>query len=174
MVFGILIAFVIAQRLVELRIARRNELWMKKQGAKEYGERHYIFMVLIHVSFFVSLIAEVFFVRRGLSPYWPFFLAVFILVQLARVWVIASLGKYWNTKIIVLPNIQVVAKGPFKYVRHPNYLIVTIELIVIPLIFQAYFTAIIFFVLNQVILAIRIPAEEKALRENTDYGERFG
>ena len=100
---------------------------------------------------------------------WPIYLTTFLLVQLGRVWVIATLGKYWNTKIIVLPGSNIVAKGPFKYIKHPNYLIVTIELIVIPLLFQAYITAIVYFILNQVILAIRIPMEEKALREHTDF-----
>lgn len=173
MVFIIFLAFLIFQRVVELFIANSNERWMKEQGAKEYGQNHYRFMVLIHVGFFISLIVEIFIMNRSLHPYWPLLLIFFIIVQIGRVWVISSLGKYWNTKIIVLPGAEVVKKGPFKYMRHPNYFIVTIELLVIPLLFQAYVTACVFFILNQVILMVRIPLEERALKENTDYDTYF-
>ena len=92
----------------------------------------------------------------------------------ARIWCLASLGKFWNTKIIILPGADVVRKGPYKWIRHPNYLIVTTELLVLPLLFGAYFTAIIFAFLNVWMLSVRIPAEEKALKEATNYrGEVF-
>ena len=81
-----------------------------------------------------------------------------------RIWCLTSLGKFWNTKIIVLPVLDVVIKGPYKFIRHPNYLIVTIELLVLPLLFSAYFTAIVFSLLNVWMLSVRIPAEEKALK----------
>ncbi|MBS4176618.1 isoprenylcysteine carboxyl methyltransferase family protein [Lederbergia citrea] len=173
MFFIVFLIFLITQRLVELGIAKRNEHWMKKNGAIEYGQRHYKFMVLIHIVFFISLITEVLLFDKNLNHYWIGFIILFGIVQIGRIWVIATLGKFWNTKIIVLPGIKVVAKGPFKYVKHPNYIIVTIELLVIPLMFNAYLTAALFFILNQLILAIRIPAEEKALKENTDYTTRF-
>lgn len=173
MVIWLIISFVILQRIVELFFAKRNERWMKARGAKEYGQDHYKAMVLIHTLFFLSLITEVLLLKKTVSSLWPTFIFLFIAAQMARIWVITSLGKYWNTKIIVLPGIEVVAKGPFKYVKHPNYLIVTIELLVIPLLFGAYVTAIVFFILNQIILRVRIPVEEKALRENTNYGNHF-
>ncbi|MCJ8006623.1 isoprenylcysteine carboxyl methyltransferase family protein [Lederbergia wuyishanensis] len=173
MFFLILLLIVIAQRLIELRIAKRNEEWMLQHGAKEYGQNHYFFMVLMHAGFFISLIMEYFFRNHALNAFWPVFLLIFIVAQIARIWVITSLGKYWNTKIIVLPGIKVVKKGPFKYVKHPNYIIVTIELFVIPMIFNLYITATLFLILNQIILKVRIPIEEKALSENTDYTERF-
>jgi methyltransferase len=90
-----------------------------------------------------------------------------------RVWVISSLGRFWNTKILVLPGANVVKKGPFHFIRHPNYVVVTCEIIVIPLMFGAYFTAVIFTILNIIILSVRIPKEEAALREVTDYKEIF-
>ena len=173
MFFLIFLVFIICQRVAELLMAKSNERWMKERGAKEYGRDHYRFMVLIHVGFFLFLIAATLLTSRPLNPYWPFLLILFIIVQLARVWVISSLGRFWNTKIIVLPGAKMVKKGPFKYMKHPNYLIVTIELLVIPLLFQAYVTASVFFILNHVILMVRIPMEEKALKENTDYDAYF-
>lgn len=169
MFFFIFIGVVIIQRLTELVVAKKNEKWMRSQGAKEYGKKHYGFMVAIHAGFFVSLLAEVMILNRSLSPLWPLLLSLFLITQAARVWIISSMEKYWNTKIIVLPGAQTVKKGPFRFIRHPNYLIVTIELLVIPLLFNAYWTAAVFFILNQAILAVRIPAEERALKSLTDY-----
>jgi len=85
----------------------------------------------------------------------------------------SSLGKYWNTKIIVLPHAQVVRRGPYRYIKHPNYFVVTIEFVVIPLLFEAYFTACLFTILNGLILSIRIPEEEKALKTLTEYEGTF-
>lgn len=173
MIFYIVISFVIIQRLIELMIAKSNENWLLQQGAKIYGESHYKFMVLLHVGFFVFLIAEVLIKDAEPIGYWQVLLMFFILLQVGRVWVIKTLGRFWNTKIIVLKDVDVVFEGPFKYVKHPNYLIVTLELLLIPLMFQAYITLIVIFILNQIILAIRIPIEESALKGNTNYSERF-
>ncbi|HLU23436.1 isoprenylcysteine carboxyl methyltransferase family protein [Lederbergia graminis] len=169
MIFTLFISVVIIQRLFEVIIARRNEIWMKQQGALEYGQNHYKYMVLMHISFFVVLIVEVVALERELSIWWPLYITIFLLLQIVRIWVISVLGKYWNTKIIVLPGIEVVHNGPFKWLKHPNYLIVTLELLVIPLLFQAYICAVIFFLLNQLMLAIRIPVEERALKQHTNY-----
>lgn len=167
--FYVLFAVIAIQRMVELVIAKRNEKWMKEKGAREYGQRHYKLMVSIHLLFFLSLLAEEVFFKRPLSDYWIVLFCLFLITQAGRVWVIASLGKYWNTKIIVLPQAEVVAKGPYKFIKHPNYFIVTVELIVIPLMFNAYWTLFIFALLNQFILSVRIPLEEKALKETTNY-----
>lgn len=173
MFFTVFLMVVIIQRLSELALAKRNERWMKERGGKEFGKSHYWAMVLMHLVFFISLVLEVTFLQRTLNPYWGALIIIFLLTQAARIWIIGTLGKYWNTKIIVLPGAKSVKKGPFKYIKHPNYLIVTIELIIIPLIFQAYLTAAVFFVLNQFVLAVRIPVEEKALRKYTDYPSRL-
>lgn len=142
---------------------------MLAKGAYEVGASHYPFMILLHVSFFVSLIVEVIYFTGQLTPQY-ILLFIFLLLQLLRVWCLASLGPFWNTKIIILPGANVVVKGPYSYIRHPNYLVVCLEIAVIPLMFQAYFTAICFTILNLIILSIRIPLEEKALKEVTDYG----
>lgn len=164
---------VITQRLVELIIARRNEIWMRSQGAFEAGAKHYPLMVLMHVAFFISLLVEVSVFERPLSPFWVALLTLFLIAQVGRIWCLTSLGKFWNTKIIILPDADVVRKGPYLFIRHPNYLIVTTELLVLPLLFSAYFTAITFSLLNIWMLSIRIPAEEKALKEATNYKEEF-
>ncbi|MCA1054579.1 hypothetical protein LCM10_06235 [Rossellomorea aquimaris] len=169
MFFGLFFAILIIQRVAELVIARKNEQWMKERGAKEFGQSHYQFMVMIHSAFFVSLLIEGGIYHTGVHPLWKYLLAGFLLTQAGRIWVISSLGKYWNTKIIVLPDTEVVAKGPYKLFRHPNYLIVTVELVLIPLLFNAYWTLIIFAVLNQLILFTRIPVEERALKSETNY-----
>ncbi|ARD47379.1 isoprenylcysteine carboxyl methyltransferase [Sporosarcina sp. P37] len=164
---------VVMQRLVELLIAKRNEQWMRSEGAIEAGASHYKWMVLMHAAFFVSLLAEVVIFNRPLSPVSGMLLVIFLLMQVLRVWCLSSLGKFWNTKILILPGANVQKRGPYRWIRHPNYVIVTTELIVLPLLFSAYFTAGLFFLLNIWMLSVRIPAEEKALRELTNYNEVF-
>ncbi|WP_269050202.1 isoprenylcysteine carboxyl methyltransferase family protein [Sporosarcina sp. G11-34] len=173
MLFTVVLAIVILQRLVELLVAKRNETWMRNQGAFEVGAAHYPIMVAMHVAFFMSLIIEVTFFERALSPFWISLLAVFLLAQVGRLWCLTSLGKFWNTKIIILPGAEVVQKGPYTFIRHPNYVIVAIELLVLPLLFSAYYTAILFSILNVWMLSVRIPAEEQALKESTNYNEKF-
>lgn len=164
---------VILQRIVELFIARKNEKWMKQLGAIEFGKKHYRYMVLIHFLFFIVFFLEKFFLNRGLSHLWALLLLVFFAAQVVRIWAISSLGEYWNTKIIVLPNALVVRKGPYRYIKHPNYFVVTIEFVVLPLMFEAYYTAGLFTILNVLILSIRIPVEEKALKQLTEYEGSF-
>ncbi|WP_313800549.1 isoprenylcysteine carboxylmethyltransferase family protein [Cytobacillus sp.] len=173
MLFIIFVFLLIGQRGIELLLAKRNEHRMKQKGAIEFGQSHYPFIVAVHSIFFVSLIIEWVLVPGDLSPYWPIFLSLFLIAQYGRLWVLMSLGTYWNTKIIVLPEADIVKKGPYRYVKHPNYIIVMIELIVIPLLFQAYWTAILFPILNAAVLCIRIPAEERALKSLTKYKEAF-
>ncbi|MBV7508009.1 hypothetical protein KW850_22595 [Bacillus sp. sid0103] len=172
-VFPIIIGFIVLQRMVELGIAKSNEKWMKRQGAIEFGVSHYRYMVLIHVLFFICLITEKVNWDHGLSHLWPILLSVFLMAQIIRIWVITSLGRYWNTKIIVLKNAKIIQKGPYRFIKHPNYFVVTIELVVVPLLYDLYFTAGVFTILNAIILMIRIPEEEKALKELTEYEGTF-
>nr|WP_034659040.1 isoprenylcysteine carboxylmethyltransferase family protein [Robertmurraya massiliosenegalensis] len=169
----LLIVFIILQRVVEMFIARRNEKWLKNQGGIEIGQAHYRYMIIIHVLFFVSLVTEIVRANSSIHPIWPLILVLFLLTQLGRVWVIYSLGRHWNTKIIVIPEVQVVRKGPYRFLKHPNYVIVTLELMIIPLLYEAYITGLIFTILNIWILSIRIPAEEKALHSLTEYEKVF-
>ncbi|ASS96457.1 isoprenylcysteine carboxyl methyltransferase family protein [Peribacillus simplex] len=173
MIFAIFIILIAIQRLVELNIAKQNEKQLKVAGAVEYGESHYRWMVLMHLSFFIVLIIEVVVLERDVAGLWPIWLTLFIIAQTGRIWVIRSLGKHWNTKIIVVPDADVVIKGPYKYFKHPNYIIVATEIIVISLLFNAYYTAIIFSLLNVWMMTVRIPLEEKALKEHTEYSAVF-
>ncbi|UCZ55221.1 hypothetical protein LGQ02_03065 [Bacillus shivajii] len=162
--FWFLLLLIIFQRGIELVLAKKNEQWMKERGAKEFGEQHYKWIVLLHLSFFISLTVEVFYKGAELISWWPFVLSIFLVAQIGRVWVLTSLGKYWNTKIIVLPGEEKVRKGPYQWIRHPNYVIVAIELVSLPLLFQAYITAVVFTILNAcILLLVRIPKEEEAL-----------
>ncbi|MFY4776041.1 isoprenylcysteine carboxyl methyltransferase family protein [Metabacillus sp. RGM 3146] len=171
--FWIFITLLIVQRVSEAAVAKNNEKIMKKQGAKEYGKVHYPFIVGMHVLFFFSFLAEVLFLERDLSPVWYLILPFILMAQLLRYWALASLGTCWNTKILMLPNLKVVTKGPYKYIRHPNYLVVAMEFVLLPLLFQAYFTAILFSILNACLMGIRIPEEEAALLENSMDKEKY-
>lgn len=166
----IFILIVIIQRLWELVIAKRNEREMKNNGGIEVGEGHYYLFILLHVSFFISLLAETTYKQTHLTAHFAVLLwGLFILTQLFRVWCIQSLGIYWNTKIIIVPDAERITKGPYKFIDHPNYLIVAIELLIIPLLVQAYFTAVLFPVLHILLLLIRIPAENRALQQLRSY-----
>ncbi|TDL33102.1 isoprenylcysteine carboxyl methyltransferase [Jeotgalibacillus sp. S-D1] len=173
MLFLIIFGFVIIQRLVELMAAKRNEKWIKNKGAYEAGSSHYPVMIALHAGFFISLLFEVLAAGRPVSAFWAPLLVLFGLTQIVRIWCLLSLGRYWNTKILILPGAKVVRRGPYKYIKHPNYVIVTIEILLLPLLFQAYVTAVVFTFLNAAMLSVRIPAEEKALKRLTNYTEAF-
>lgn len=167
--FYALFGFVVLQRLFEVMYARSNEKTMKKQGAIEAGADHYKWIVLLHVLFFISLLVEVVALEGGVGSAWLIFLAIFVAAQILRVWALASLGRFWNTKILVLPGADKVKSGPYRWLPHPNYIVVALEILSLPLIFGAWRTALIFSVANALLLLfVRIPAEEKALRALKD------
>lgn len=172
--FWMLFAFLIIQRLTELVIAKRNERWMKAHGAYEVGEKHYKRIVALHVLFLLSLLIEVQRFGSEEPGWWPLPFAVFMMAQVIRFWALCSLGRFWNTKILVLPGANVVERGPYRFLRHPNYIIVATEILTIPLIFGAYVTAFLFTGLNILVLSVRIRQEEKALREVTNYSNSTG
>lgn len=173
MMVYIILVLVILQRLTEVFIAKRNEKWMLSRGAYEVGSSHYPYMVTLHAAFFLFLIIEVVTNHKSVSPLFPLFFLLFIAVQALRIWCIRSLGSFWNTKILILPDAEVVRKGPYTFMRHPNYAVVCLEIILLPLMFQAYFTAFCFTLLNITMLSVRIPIEEKALRDATNYNHVF-
>jgi len=157
---GFLLAFITVQRLAELSLAQRNMARLLAAGGIEFGRSHYPWMVALHAAWLGCL----WLLARD-QPVNFILLAVFILLQAGRVWVIASLGRRWTTRIIVIPGERLVAGGPYRWFRHPNYLIVALEIAVVPLalglpIFAAVFTA-----LNALILYERIRAENAALMQ---------
>jgi len=161
--FWILICLVIFQRLAEVVVARRNERIVRSEGAVEFDRKGYGVIVAMHVAFFVSLTAEYIYLERSLSTHWVFLLSIFIAAQILRYWGITSLGIYWNTRILVIPGSGPIKKGPYKYLNHPNYIAVAIEIAVLPLIFSCYLTSALFTVVNAVLLRRRIKIEEEAL-----------
>ena len=162
MVFILFISFVILLRIGELVLSKRNEKWLIQNGAVEYGQKHYLFIVALHGLFISSVIFEYF---RQQDPEFSIVLIIFYLLLLAlKFWIILSLGKFWNTKIYHIPNIPLIKEGPYKFLKHPNYLIVIAEIAVIPMIFHLYFTAITFTLLNAIMLFVRIKEENKAVQ----------
>lgn len=166
-------AFYFAERLFELWLARRNRRILLARGGKEFSPETYRTIVALHGLFFAALIAESFPWRVPLDSLTFFCLALLALLMAVRYWCIASLGVYWNTRILFVPGARVVRKGPYRLMKHPNYLAVTLEIAVLPLLARAPLTLAVFSLLNLAVLRQRIRLEEEALREFTDYGERF-
>jgi len=160
--------FIIIQRLFELKIAKNNEKKLKMRGAIELGQAHYKYFIILHSTFFISIVVENYFIEYVKLSFFTFLFSLFLILQLARVWVISTLGERWNTKIIVLPNEKLINKGLYKYIKHPNYLIVTFELIIIPIMFHAYITTVIFSICNLILLKVRIREENKALLQSIE------
>jgi methyltransferase len=158
-ILWITLALVALQRLGELAYAARNTRRLLARGAVEIGRAHYPLFILLHGGWLVALAVLV---PAAAPPSWPL-LGLFLLLQAGRVWVVATLGPYWTTRIITLPTAPLVVSGPFRFVRHPNYLIVTGEIAVLPLAFGAWQVALVFSVLNALLLAWRIHVESGAL-----------
>jgi methyltransferase len=159
----------------ELLLSRRNAAWAKARGGIEYGQGHFAWMKLLHVAWFVGCLAEVWLCHRPFHAWlgWPLF-GLTVLAQGLRYWAVRSLGPRWNVAVIVLPGTGVEQGGPYRWLRHPNYLAVVAEGMAVPLIHSAYVTAVVFTLLNALVLAVRIRCEEAALTEHGHYAERFG
>ncbi len=155
----LLLVFIGAQRLYELILSRRNTAILTAKGGVEFGAGHYLPLVAFHSIWLTGLVLLGF--NQPVDRLW---LAVIVLLQAVRVWVIRTLGERWTTRIIVLPGERAVTAGPFRFMRHPNYAVVAAEIAVIPLALGLPAFAAVFFVFNLPILAIRIRAEDKALR----------
>jgi methyltransferase len=165
------VAFVLAtggERIYELVVSRRNAATAFARGGIEYGQRHFPWMVALHTGLLLACIAEVVLLDRPFIPWlgWPM-LAIAIACQIARYWIISSLGSQWNTRVIVVPGAgRVTSRGLYRWFTHPNYVVVAIEGVALPLVHTAWITAIVFTVLNAVLLlGFRIPTENRALRE---------
>jgi len=155
----VIIAAVALQRLAEVVWAQRNTTRLKARGAVEAGTRHYPFIVALHAAWLVAM-AVFLPTPEVIDPAW---LTVFLMLQLGRGWVLWTLGPYFTTRIITLPGTALVRAGPYRYVRHPNYLVVFGEILVLPLAFGEVRVAIVFTILNAMMLAWRIRAEDAAL-----------
>lgn len=160
-----LAAVIIIQRLVELFIAARNQRYVMAMGGRECSPEHYPLFLALHISWFIGWLYESAFSGQ-LSDFWYIWLSLFLVAQGLRYWCMVSLGHFWNTRILIVPGKQRIQQGPYRFIAHPNYLAVCIELACVPLMFNAWSTAIIVSLLNIVLLlGIRIPAEERALQQ---------
>ena len=172
--YTFLIILVAAGRLVELRIAEHNLRSLLARGGVEAAPGHYRWMVLLHTFFLIACPMEVWFLGR---PFLPALGIPMLLLALAatglRYWVIRTLDGRWTTRIVVLPGVAPVTGGPYRFLRHPNYLAVITEMFALPLVHTAWLTAVAFSLLNGLILRVRIRAEEEALSRMTEYEAAF-
>jgi len=162
MAFIFFISFIILLRIGELILSQRNEIWLLQQGAIEYGQKHYSYIVALHILFIISLIAE--YSTTQTATFSLFFLVLYLLLLAFKASVITSLGKFWNTKIYHISGFPLIKTGVYKYIKHPNYLIVIAEIAIIPLVFHLYITAFTFTLLNVIMLSVRIKEENKVLK----------
>lgn len=160
-----LLVLMVVERFAELTISRRNQRWLVAHGAIEVGREHYSWMVVQHALFLASCLVEVWWLQR------PFYLTLGIAMLVAltismalRYWVIATLGRRWTTRVFCLPGEPVITAGPFRHLRHPNYLAVVLEIFALPMVHTAWMTALVFSLANGLLLGRRIRVEEKGLR----------
>ena len=160
-----LVAVVVVARGVELAVSERNRRWSLAHGGVESGAGHYPVMVLLHTGLLAGAVIEVLALDRPFLPWlgWPM-LALLVASHALRWWCIATLGRQWCTRIVVVPGLSAVTSGPYRFLRHPNYLAVVLEGIALPLVHTAWVTAAVFTVANAALLRVRIAAEERALR----------
>ncbi|MFE1290661.1 isoprenylcysteine carboxyl methyltransferase family protein [Streptomyces sp. NPDC058751] len=162
--YALLVAVVAAERVGELAVARRNERWSRARGAIEAGRGHYPVMVALHTALLLGCLAEVWLTGRPFVPAlgWSM-LAVLAGAQALRWWCVATLGFRWNTRVIVVPGLPLVARGPYRVLRHPNYVAVVAEGAALPLVHTAWVTAAVFTLANAAVLTVRIRCENRAL-----------
>lgn len=162
--YVLLVAAVAAERLAELVVAQRNLAWSRRRGGVEFGAGHYPVMVVLHTGLLIGCLAEVLLLHRPFLPWlgWPM-VAVVVAAQGLRWWCITTLGHQWNTRVIVIPHAVRVAGGPYRLMRHPNYVAVVAEGFALPLVHTGWITALVFTVLNAVLLTVRISCENAAL-----------
>jgi methyltransferase len=161
----VVVGAVALERLAELVVSKRHAAWAFARGGVEYGRGHFPAMAAIHTALLIACVVEVVVADRPFLPWlgWPM-LALVLGTQVLRWWCVASLGKQWNTRVIVVPGAPLVVTGPYRWLRHPNYVAVTIEVAALPLVHSAWITAVVFSVANAILLLrFRIPAEERAL-----------
>lgn len=171
----VLVALVAVERLFELVRARRNAAWAFAAGGREVGAGHYPVMVLLHSGLLIAAPLEVVTLDRPFIPWIA--LGAFAAVAVAqglRAWCIATLGRRWNTRVIVVPGLAPLTGGPYRFLRHPNYLAVVVEVAALPLVHGAWITAAVFSLANALLLAHRIRVEEAALAAASDYDAHFG
>ena len=159
--FHLVIGLVVLARIAELVAARNNARRLLSEGAVELGRAHYPLIIAVHAAWFVTMLVVI---PAGEPPVWPW-LILFLLLQPLRFWILTSLGRYWTTRIITIPGAPLVRRGPYRFMRHPNYVVVELEIVTLPLAFGAWSLALIFGIANAAMLAWRIRIEDEALSD---------
>ncbi|MFV0138070.1 isoprenylcysteine carboxyl methyltransferase family protein [Streptomyces sp. HMX87] len=164
--YSLLLLAVAAERVAELVVARRNAAWTLARAGVEYGRGHYPVMVALHTGLLVCCLLEPVLAHRPFLPAlgWPM-LALAVLAQVLRWWCITTLGPYWNTRVIVVPGARLVGAGPYRFLRHPNYVAVVVEIAALPLVHSAWLTAAVFTLANAALLTVRVRCENTALTQ---------
>jgi methyltransferase len=162
--FTVLVLLVGLERLAELVVSKRNAAWSLAHGGRETGQGHYPWMVLLHTGLLVGALVEAWTVRPDVPAALAWSMLVLVLAsQGLRWWCIATLGHAWNTRVIVVPGAELVRRGPYHYLSHPNYVAVVVEGVALPLVHAAWVTALVFTMLNAVLLTVRLRVETSAL-----------
>ncbi|MFF6995473.1 isoprenylcysteine carboxyl methyltransferase family protein [Streptomyces sp. NPDC008313] len=164
--YALLLLAVAAERVAELAVARRNASWTLARAGVEHGRGHYPVMVALHTGMLMCCFLEPVLTRRPFLPAlgWPM-LGLAVLAQALRWWCITTLGPYWNTRVIVVPGARLVGAGPYRFLRHPNYVAVVVEIAALPLVHTAWLTATAFTGANAILLAVRVRCENTALAQ---------
>jgi methyltransferase len=163
-VYLLLIAAVGVERLAELIVSKRHARWAFSHGGREFGREHYPVMVVLHTGLLLGCVLEVWLLHRPFLPWlgWPMLVLV-VAAQALRWWCITTLGRQWNTRVIVVPDAPLVRRGPYRWMRHPNYVAVVVEGAALPLVHSAWLTALVFTLANAALLTVRIRVENAAL-----------
>lgn len=170
-----LIGAVAGERLVELVLSERHRRRALARGGVESGQGHYPWMVLVHTLFLIAAPAEVFLLDRPAIPALAIPMLLLVLATMGlRYWAVVTLGEHWNTRVVVVPGMTAVARGPYRFLRHPNYVAVTVEIAALALVHTAWLTALIFSLANAILLRVRIAAEERALAAHAQYEAVLG
>lgn len=172
--FVVVVALITVERLAELVVSKRNAAWSFARGGRETGRGHYPFLVALHVGFLLAMLVEAFVRQPEVPPAlaWSM-LGLVVGSQSLRWWCIATLGPRWNTRVIVVPDLPPVRSGPYRFFAHPNYVAVIVEGAALPLVHGCWITALVFTVLNAVMLTVRLRVEVAALA-SLPTGSRFG
>jgi len=162
--FTVLVGLVGLERLAELVVSKRNAAWALARGGVEHGQGHYPVMVVLHTGFLVAMLVEAWVVQPDVPAAlaWSM-LALVVAAQALRWWCIATLGRRWNTRVIVVPGLPLVSSGPYRWFSHPNYVAVVVEGVALPMVHAAWVTALVFTVANAFLLRVRLRVENTAL-----------
>jgi methyltransferase len=169
--FTVLVGLVGLERVAELVVSRRNAAWCLRRGGVETGRRHYPVMVVLHTGLLVGMLAEAWLRRPEVGPWLALpMVALAVASQSLRWWCIGTLGRRWNTRVIVVPDLPLVKSGPYRFFSHPNYVAVVVEGVALPLVHACWITAVLFTVANAVLLTVRLRVENAALAATSQQG----